>query len=53
MWLTLPVSPNGLTADGLRVVDQMLSAGVDLAGVNGMTMDFGYEVRRRRRCPAW
>lgn len=40
VWLTLPVAPTGLTAEGLTVVDQMLSAGVDLAGVNGMTMDF-------------
>lgn len=41
VWLTLPVSPDGLTADGVAAVDQMLAAGVDLAGVNGMTMDFG------------
>jgi len=41
VWLTLPVSPTGLTAEGVAVVDQMLATGVDLAGVNGMTMDFG------------
>ncbi len=41
VWLTLPVSPSGLTTDGVAVVDQMLASGVDLAGVNGMTMDFG------------
>ena len=41
IWLTLPVSPSGLTAEGVAVVDQMLAAGVDVAGVNGMTMDFG------------
>ncbi|MDA8437092.1 MAG: hypothetical protein M0Z98_14045 [Actinomycetales bacterium] len=41
VWLTLPVSPTGLTDQGLAVVSSMLSAGVDLAGVNGMTMDFG------------
>jgi len=40
VWLTLPVSPSGLTAEGIAVVDQMLAAGVELAGVNGMTMDF-------------
>lgn len=40
VWLTLPVAPSGLTADGVAVVDQMLGAGVDIAGVNGMTMDF-------------
>lgn len=41
VWLTLPVSPSGLTAEGVTAVEQMLAAGVDLAGVNGMTMDFG------------
>ena len=41
VWLTLPVSPTGLTPPGASVVAGMLSAGVDLAGVNGMTMDFG------------
>lgn len=41
VWLTLPVAPSGLTASGTSVVAGMLSAGVDLAGVNGMTMDFG------------
>ncbi len=41
VWLTLPVAPSGLTADGVSAVDQMLAAGVDLTGVNGMTMDFG------------
>lgn len=41
VWLTLPVSPSGLTADGVAAVDQMLASGVDVAGVNGMTMDFG------------
>ncbi len=41
VWLTLPVATSGLTAEGVTAVDQMLSAGVDLAGVNGMAMDFG------------
>jgi len=41
VWLTLPVSPTGLTAAGVSAVTGMLSAGVNLAGVNGMTMDFG------------
>lgn len=40
VWVTLPVAPSGLTADGEAVVDEMLEAGVDLTGVNGMTMDF-------------
>jgi chitinase len=41
VWLTLPVSPEGLTDDGARAVDAMLDAHVDLAGVNGMTMNYG------------
>jgi chitinase len=41
VWLTLPVGSSGLTAEGLGVLNAMLTAGVDLAGVNGMTMDYG------------
>jgi chitinase len=41
VWLTLPVSSNGLTAEGVAAVKSMLDAEVDLAGVNAMTMDFG------------
>lgn len=41
VWLTLPVAPTGLTAAGLTAVRTMLAAGVDLAGVNVMTMDYG------------
>lgn len=41
IWLTLPVLPTGLTADGVEVVDTVLAAGVTLAGVNIMTMDYG------------
>lgn len=41
VWLTLPVSPAGLSAEGRAAVASMLDAGVDLAGVNVMTMDFG------------
>jgi chitinase len=41
IWLTLPVSPNGLTADGQATVGEMLRTGVNLAGVNAMTMDYG------------
>ena len=41
VWLTLPVAPTGLTDQGSAIVAGMLSAGVDVAGVNGMTMDFG------------
>jgi chitinase len=41
VWLTLPASPRGLTDDGVASVDQMLAAGVRLAGVNIMTMNYG------------
>ncbi|MCG2797041.1 MAG: glycosyl hydrolase family 18 [Cellulomonas sp.] len=41
VWLTLPVDGTGLTAVGQQAVAAMLAAGVDVTGVNGMTMDFG------------
>ena len=41
VWLTLPVTPQGLTPDGTSAVENMLRAGVDLAGINIMTMDYG------------
>ncbi|MCP2369499.1 chitinase [Agromyces terreus] len=41
VWLTLPVTPDGLTPDGTDFVASMLSAGVDVAGLNIMTMDYG------------
>lgn len=41
VWLTLPVAPTGLSKQGTDAVAQMLSAGVDLTGVNVMTMDYG------------
>jgi chitinase len=41
VWLTLPVSNTGLTAQGTAAVAAMLSAHVKLAGVNAMAMDFG------------
>jgi chitinase len=41
IWLTLPVAPSGLTEDGTNAVAAMLAAGVDLAGVNVMTMEYG------------
>ncbi|MDO8185648.1 chitinase [Conexibacter sp. JD483] len=43
VWLTLPVTPDGLQDDALAVVRAMLDARVDLAGVNIMAMDFGVE----------
>jgi chitinase len=41
VWLTLPVTPDGLLPNALGAVADMLGAGVELAGVNVMTMDFG------------
>lgn len=41
VWVTLPVSPQGLSQDGTNAVEQLLENGVDLAGVNVMTMDYG------------
>ncbi|UFS57837.1 chitinase [Subtercola endophyticus] len=45
VWLTLPVMPTGLTADGTRQIAQFLAAGVDLTGVNIMTMDYGIDLK--------
>lgn len=41
VWLTLPVSPDGLTADALAVVERTMKDGLDILGVNVMTMDYG------------
>ncbi|GEN79759.1 carbohydrate-binding protein [Actinotalea fermentans] len=41
VWLTLPVGPDGLTDRGVTTVETFLAAGVDVGGVNGMTMNFG------------
>jgi chitinase len=41
VWLTLPVAPTGLTGEAVGVIDSMLAAKVDLAGVNLMAMNFG------------
>lgn len=41
VWVTLPVSSEGLTAEGIAAVRTMLEADVKLTGVNAMTMDFG------------
>jgi chitinase len=43
VWLTLPVSTEGLTAEGLAVVETTMDAGLDLLGVNLMTMNFASE----------
>ncbi|WP_120338061.1 chitinase [Cryobacterium soli] len=41
VWLTLPVAPYGLLENGLAQIEEMLDAGVDLTGVNLMTMNYG------------
>lgn len=41
IWLTLPVTPQGLTKEGTDAVSAFLVNGVDLAGVNVMTMNYG------------
>jgi chitinase len=41
IWLTLPVTPHGLMAAGRNVVNSAIKAGVELDGVNIMTMAFG------------
>ncbi len=41
VWLTLPVATTGLTADGQGLVRANLQGGVELLGVNAMTMNFG------------
>ncbi|MFB2583705.1 chitinase [Herbiconiux liukaitaii] len=41
VWLTLPVATSGLTEEGLAQVEAMLDGGVELAGVNVMTMNYG------------
>lgn len=41
VWLTLPVAPQGLTVDGTNAVAKALESGLDIAGVNVMTMDYG------------
>lgn len=41
VWVTLPAATFGLTEEGTTAVTQLLEAGVDLAGLNVMTMNFG------------
>ncbi len=41
VWLTLPVTPQGLVESGTDTVAAFLTAGVDITGVNVMTMDYG------------
>lgn len=41
VWLTLPAATSGMTEEGTDAVAQMLKSGVDIAGLNVMTMNFG------------
>jgi chitinase len=41
VWITLPVTPQGLLPDAIAVIRTMVAAKVDVAGVNIMAMDFG------------
>ncbi len=41
VWFTLPILPSGLTVDGIAVLESALGEGVEIAGVNAMTMDYG------------
>jgi chitinase len=41
VWLTLPVTAQGLTPQGVAAVRAMLAHHVDLTGINAMAMDFG------------
>lgn len=41
VWVTLPVAPQGLTKDGTDAIALLLAGGVDITGVNVMTMDYG------------
>lgn len=45
VWVTLPVTPDGLSEAGTSAVAELLSQGVDLAGVNVMTMDYGSSLK--------
>ena len=40
VWLTVPVSPSGIPDGALAALDALLHEGVDVAGVNVMTMNF-------------
>jgi chitinase len=41
VWLTLPVAPSGLTVEAADLVRTTLAGGVELTGVNVMTMNYG------------
>ena len=41
VWLTLPVLPTGLDANGVSTLNEAVAGGVTLSGVNVMAMDYG------------
>ncbi|HPU39475.1 MAG TPA: chitinase [Microthrixaceae bacterium] len=41
VWLTLPVAPSGLSAEGLSLVRSTMQSKLKVLGVNVMTMDYG------------
>jgi chitinase len=41
VWFTLPVSPGGIGAESVALLDTTLAAGAAIDGVNVMTMNFG------------
>ncbi len=41
IWYTLPVTPDGLSVAGTDAVANALESGLDLTGLNVMTMDYG------------
>jgi chitinase len=41
VWITLPVTPEGLTGDALDLVQTTLESDLEILGVNVMTMDYG------------
>ncbi len=46
IWYTLPILPTGLTPEGMNVLSDAKAKGVELAGVNVMTMDYGNAICR-------
>jgi len=48
VWLTVPAARDGMDGATQQAVKDTLAAGVDLAGVNVMTMDFGSSAQPER-----
>ena len=44
IWYTLPILPTGLTPEGIYVLEDAKAKGVELSGVNVMTMDYGNSI---------